>query len=217
MDYAIYFEADGEVYRLPTNPEDIKCSKELNTEQYRMLTGNQVVLPIGRALEEISFEAEFPYDERRYTNKSFKNADSWEKTFKQWQENRKVVRFITSNGLGDEISMEVLITQTEHLEKAGEEGDKYISLKLLEYIAPSKRYVAVSGSMGRVRKNYNNVSNPAVTSGKTHTVVKGDTLWGIAKKYYGSGNQYIKIYQVNSDKISNPNLIYPGQVLTIPV
>jgi nucleoid-associated protein YgaU len=56
----------------------------------------------------------------------------------------------------------------------------------------------------------------AVTTSDTYTVVKGDTLWAIAKKYYGSGSQYTKIYNANTDKISNPNKIYVGQVLTIP-
>ena len=51
---------------------------------------------------------------------------------------------------------------------------------------------------------------------KTYTVKKGDTLWAIAAKYYGAGAQYTKIYNANTDKISNRNLIYVGQVLTIP-
>jgi len=51
---------------------------------------------------------------------------------------------------------------------------------------------------------------------KTHTVVKGDTLWALAAKYYGSGAQYTKIYEANTDKLSNPNSIRVGQVLTIP-
>lgn len=50
---------------------------------------------------------------------------------------------------------------------------------------------------------------------KTYTVKAGDTLWALAAKYYGSGAQYTKIYNANTDKISNPNLIYVGQVLTI--
>ena len=51
---------------------------------------------------------------------------------------------------------------------------------------------------------------------KTYTVKAGDCLWAIAAKYYGNGADYTKIYNANTDKISNPNLIYPGQVLTIP-
>lgn len=51
---------------------------------------------------------------------------------------------------------------------------------------------------------------------KTYTVKKGDSLWAIAAKYYGKGSDYTKIAGANTDKISNPNLIYPGQVLTLP-
>lgn len=50
----------------------------------------------------------------------------------------------------------------------------------------------------------------------TYTVQTGDTLWALAAKYYGSGAEYSKIYDANIDIISNPNLIYPGQVLIIP-
>mgnify|MGYP002543597278 CR=1 FL=1 len=53
-------------------------------------------------------------------------------------------------------------------------------------------------------------------NGKTYTVKAGDSLWAIAAKYYGNGADYNKIFNANTDKISNPNLIYVGQVLTIP-
>lgn len=50
-----------------------------------------------------------------------------------------------------------------------------------------------------------------------YIVKKGDCLWNIAKKFYGNGAQYTKIYNANRGVIGgNPNLIYPGQVLTIP-
>ena len=53
-------------------------------------------------------------------------------------------------------------------------------------------------------------------AGRTHTVKKGECLWGIAKKYYGNGALYTKIYDANTNKIANPNLIYVGQVFVIP-
>ena len=59
-------------------------------------------------------------------------------------------------------------------------------------------------------------SSSSSSGGTTYTVKKGDCLWNIAKKFYGSGPKYTKIYDANRGIIKNPNLIYPGQVLTIP-
>ena len=50
----------------------------------------------------------------------------------------------------------------------------------------------------------------------TYTVQKGDCLWNISKKFYGTGTKYKEIASANADKITRPNLILPGQVLTIP-
>lgn len=51
---------------------------------------------------------------------------------------------------------------------------------------------------------------------RTYTVVKGDCLWNIAKKFYGSGPLWPRIFDANRGKIKNPNLIYPGQKFVIP-
>lgn len=51
---------------------------------------------------------------------------------------------------------------------------------------------------------------------KTYTVKAGDTLWAIAARYYGRGAEYTRILEANTDKISSPISIRPGQVLTIP-
>jgi nucleoid-associated protein YgaU len=49
-----------------------------------------------------------------------------------------------------------------------------------------------------------------------HTVAKGDTLSAIAKKHYGSTNKYPAIFEANRPMLSDPDKIYPGQVLRIP-
>lgn len=52
------------------------------------------------------------------------------------------------------------------------------------------------------------------SSARYYTVKKGDTLWGIAKKYYGNGNRYPDIARANN--IANPDIIHIGQKLLIP-
>jgi nucleoid-associated protein YgaU len=49
-----------------------------------------------------------------------------------------------------------------------------------------------------------------------HTVVRGDTLSAIAKKFYGNANKYPAIFEANKPMLSHPDKIYPGQVLRIP-
>jgi hypothetical protein len=49
-----------------------------------------------------------------------------------------------------------------------------------------------------------------------YVVKKGDSLWKIAGKVYGNPLKWPRIYRANKDKIKNPHLIYPNQVLTIP-
>jgi nucleoid-associated protein YgaU len=55
---------------------------------------------------------------------------------------------------------------------------------------------------------------PPPPAPRTYTVLSGDTLWAIAERFYGDGNRYHDIAAASG--ISNPDLIHPGQVVTIP-
>jgi bifunctional DNA-binding transcriptional regulator/antitoxin component of YhaV-PrlF toxin-antitoxin module len=50
----------------------------------------------------------------------------------------------------------------------------------------------------------------------THTVVRDDTLWDLAQRYYSSPWEWRAIWDANRDVVEDPNLIYPDEVLTIP-
>jgi len=49
-----------------------------------------------------------------------------------------------------------------------------------------------------------------------HVVQRGETLGKIAKHYYGNAMKYKEIFEANTDKLKNPDLIYPDQELIIP-
>lgn len=58
------------------------------------------------------------------------------------------------------------------------------------------------------------VPAPPAPEIRTYTVEPGDTLWAISERFYGDGNRYQEI--ADASGIANPDLIHPGQVLTIP-
>ncbi|MCH9741370.1 MAG: LysM peptidoglycan-binding domain-containing protein [Epsilonproteobacteria bacterium] len=49
-----------------------------------------------------------------------------------------------------------------------------------------------------------------------YSIVKGDTLWGIAQKFYDDGSKYTHIVDANIEVIKDADLIYPGQTIRIP-
>ncbi len=59
------------------------------------------------------------------------------------------------------------------------------------------------------------VPSPA-KSPVTITVQPGLTLWAIAESEFGNGVRYVQVFEANKDKIRDPDLIYPGQVFTVP-
>jgi LysM domain len=57
---------------------------------------------------------------------------------------------------------------------------------------------------------------PAAGDSRRLVVVRGDNLWNIARAHYGHGMHHTVIYGANKEQIRDPDLIYPGQVLSLP-
>ena len=58
--------------------------------------------------------------------------------------------------------------------------------------------------------------SPATGDTRRLVVVQGDSLWNIARAHYGDGMHHTLIFGANKDQIRNPDLIYPGQVFSLP-
>jgi nucleoid-associated protein YgaU len=57
---------------------------------------------------------------------------------------------------------------------------------------------------------------PGATTYETYEVKSGDSLSKIAKRVYGNGNEWKRIFEANTDVLKDPNKIFPGQKLKIP-
>jgi len=76
--------------------------------------------------------------------------------------------------------------------------------------------VAAGAGQGGPATGGTSAPGGAAGPGSSYTVKAGDTLSKIAKEHYGDANTYMKIFNANKDKLTDPDKIKVGQVLTIP-
>lgn len=97
------------------------------------------------------------------------------------------------------------------------EGDKVV----IAGSAPSQelreKIILAAGNVEGIASVEDNIE-PADggSEAEFHTVAKGDTLWAVSSKAYGDGSKYMAIFEANKPMLSDPDKIYPGQVLRIP-
>lgn len=116
------------------------------------------------------------------------------------QRGNKVVPFKI---FGMDVDTTVQISKYEWISKDGT-GDMYYNISLIE---------CKELTINEIKTNRNKEINLEIENVQIHTVKSGDTLYNIAKKYYGDGNRYMEIAEKNS--IDNPNLILDGQELKL--
>lgn len=204
-------------FRFPVLPEKVKVSYGSSNDKMKVCGVGEVTIKQDSDAANISFSAFFP---KIYFNgcdyRDIPNPNDAVSTITGMMESKKPARFTITGGMN--VSMYVTITKFETEEQGGDAGTIHFSLTLKEYREVRIRQIKVQVS---TRKAY--ISAPtgrtdtSSRESQSYTVVKGDCLWNIAKKFYGSGSKYTVIYNANRSVVGgNPNLIYPGQVLTIP-
>jgi len=95
------------------------------------------------------------------------------------------------------------------------------SLTTIEGMADGANKIVAKASLG---DEYSTTSMPFAPDelvqkfpkGRLVVVQPGNSLWRIARRTYGSGFRYTVIFAANRDQVTNPDLIYPGQVLHTP-
>ncbi len=220
--YKIYLGIDDgeEGFIIPYLPEKIEISEGGDNKTYNIINVGEVNVINLPKLTNISFESHFPLNNYQDLEKFF-NPSVYIKKIKEWRSKLQKIRLIFTGGpleINDLFSIE----NFKYEEHGGEVGDIYYSLELKRYRPYSARKVIVQTVTNKdLAAAPIVIATPAATAReenppttKEYTVVEGDTLWHIAKMYLGDGSRYPEIASLNN--ISNPDLIYPGQVFQIP-
>jgi len=83
--------------------------------------------------------------------------------------------------------------------------------------AALEKAVLMAGNVEGVERVEAEVESPPIAETTEYYVIqKGDTLWAIASKYYGSGAKYTMIVDANKEVIKDADKIFPGQKIRIP-
>lgn len=209
---------------LPVTPETMQIKINNANKQVTLMDEGEINILKKAKLTDIEFKCMIPqvkYPFAKYRS-GFQDAGYYLNQFESLKNSRKPFQFIVSRHLpyGKTLfhtNMKVTLETYEIKENAKNGFDLTVKIKLKQYREYGTKTVKITMQASKP-KAVQSSSRPAKeTAAQTYTVVKGDCLWNIAKRFYGSGAKYTLIYNANKSVIGgNPNLIYPGQVFTIP-
>ena len=210
----------------PVTPSKVQLKIKNQNKTMNLVNGTQINVLNDAGLTEVSYDLLLPnvkYPFATYKN-GFVNAKYFLDEFEKMKVEKKTFifkllrKFPTGVSLYDTDDLMVSLESYTIKEDASQGFDVVVSITLKQFKPYGTKIVKVLDGTASVEqtRETSNAPTPSDNPVTTYTVVKGDSLWNIAKKFYGDGSKYTAIYEANKDKIANPSLIYAGQVLTIP-
>lgn len=222
MAYSFYMDS----ILLPVTPESLRIRIRNQNKTISLINEGEINFLKLPGLSEIQFEALLPQAAYPFANGEIQSADFYLSKLEQLKLGKKQFQFIVSRTTPQgkllfDTNMTVSLEDYEITEDAKELGmDVKVMINLKQFKVQSTKTIQIqkTGQTGEtpVATITQNRDTSTAPQPKTYTVKQGDCLWNIAKKYCGDGSKYKKIAELNPDKIVNPNLIYPGQVLILP-
>lgn len=214
---------------LPVPPKKLELKIDNKNKTYDLMNNLEINVLKNPGLTSIEFEVLLPnskYSFAMYKN-SFQNAKYYLGILEKLKLDKSAFQFIVIRKFPNNkdiynTNMKVSLEDYTITDSTDDGFDTRVKIKLKQYREYSTKTIKVAIKQykppvaTRTVTTNNTATASAKPSGQNYTVKRGDCLWNIAKKFYGKGNQYTKIYNANRDKTKNPNLIYPNQVLWIP-
>lgn len=213
---------------LPVSPGKLQIKINNANETVTLINEGEINILKQAQLTDIEFECMIPQEKYPFAvyKSGYKGADYFFDYFETLKTSKTPFQFIVCrkrpNGKSFfDTNIKVSMEDYKITEDAKNGFDIMVKIKLKQWRDYGTKTVNITFNMEKpkasVEPQREAAASPAPAAAQSYTVVKGDCLWNIAKKFYGSGSKYSIIYNANKSVIGgNPNLIYPGQTLTIP-
>ena len=222
MAYTMYL--DGVL--MPITPSKVKVKINNQNETLTLINGEEINILKAAGLTDVSFDLLLPQVSYPFTNGGAQSADYYLSLFERLKTSKQPFQWILNRSMpsGKRLFYSNLTVGMEdyQITDDAEEGfDISVTVSLKQYRHYGTKTVTIQPATTQTATPTATVEQPQrettqAPKQSTYTVKSGDCLWNIAKKYLGDGSRYNEIYNLNKDKITNPNLIYAGQVLTLP-
>lgn len=221
MAYDLYI--DGTL--MPVTPAKVQVKHKNNNKTVDLINYGEVNLIKQEGLKDISFDLLLPNQKYPFANypNGYQDAAYFTSKLQKLKSSGKTFQFILvrnapRGGNFGNINETVTLEDLTITDDAKEGLDLKVGIKLKKWVPYGTKTFSIPVQSTKIisEEAQRTPSADAPTGGGTYTVNKGDSLWAIAKAKYGNGADYQKIYELNKDKIKNPNLIYPGQELVLP-
>lgn len=211
-------------FRFPSLPESIKVTNSASCQSYDILGKGVVKVPRGMENGSITWNAVFFGRAKRNESiiRKWTAPSECKKILNNWMENGTVLNLLVTE---TNINFDVTINSFEYTE-CGAYGNAEYSISFSIY---KELKIYTTEELKLSSEERKTKARPAPEPPKTYTVVKGDNLWKIARRFYGgSGSSWRKIYDANKEVIEstarrygkassdNGHWIYPGETFTIP-
>lgn len=214
-------------FLLPVTPDKIQIKINNNNKTVNLINNGEINILKKAGLTDIEFECEIPQIKHPYAvyKSGFKDAGYFLNIFEGLKTSQDPFQFIVCRKLpsGKQLlntNIKVALEDYKIIEEAKNGFDFTVKITLKQWKDYGTKTVNITIAEAKPKASVQparaTTNSPAPAAAQSYTVVKGDCLYNIAKKFYGSGAKYTTIYNANKGVIGNPNLIYPGQVLTIP-
>lgn len=216
---AYEFFMDGVL--LPVTPSKLQLKIGNANKTYTLMNDGEINVLKSPKLTDVSFDVMLPsvnYPFAVYEDGVFKPPTDFLALFERLKANEEPFQFIVNRTYPNramyfDTNMKVSLEDYTIKEDAKEGMDLIVSISLKQYRDYSTKKYKVKKKKLKKKKNR---ASKKVKLPTTYTTKKGDTLWGLAKRFYGDGSKYKVIQKKNKKKIQNANKIGRGQKLTIP-